>query len=79
MGRFVLAITNINKSRRKNMKQAPFSRARGCECRAWKLDKAQDFGIKVLHLGEECEVCLFVRLALFTSNLGNKNWENKDR
>ena len=55
------------------MKQAPFSRAEGCECRAWKLDKTQDFGIKVLHLGEECEVCLFVRLALFTSNLGNKN------
>ena len=56
MGRFLLAITNINKSRRKNMKQAPFSRAKGCECRAWKLDKAQDFGIKVLHLREECEV-----------------------
>ena len=55
------------------MKQAPFSRARGCECRAWKFDKAQDFGIKVLHLGKEGEVCLFVRLALFTSNLENKN------
>ena len=46
MGRFVLAITNINKSLRKNMKQAPFSRGKGCECRAWKLDKLKTSALK---------------------------------
>ena len=53
------------------MKQPPFSRAKGCECRAWELYK-QDFSIKVLRQGEEAEVDLSVCLALFTSNLGNK-------
>ena len=41
--------------------------------------KQQDFSIKVLHPEEEGEVCISVWIALFTSNLGNKKWENKDR
>ena len=55
------------------MKQGLFSRAKGCECHAWELDKTTRLQHLVLHPGEEDEVCLSVCIALFTSKLGDKN------
>ena len=57
------------------MKQAPFSRPKGCKCPARELDKNNNKSPakEVLRPQEEGEVCLSVCLALFTGNREHEN------